>query len=42
MRKINCTKGTPEQMLNAFKNRLDELDGIDIDSSFDYPDDLEG
>lgn len=39
--KINCAKGTPDQMLEQFKNRIGELEGIGIDSSFDYPDDLE-
>lgn len=39
--RISCAKGSPEQMLDQFKARIDELQGINIDSSFDYPDDLE-
>ncbi len=38
--KVNCATGTPDQMIEQFKGRISELEGIGIDSSFDYPDDL--
>lgn len=40
---IKATKGTVDQMLSQFKNRLDELTGNteQVDSSFVYPEDLE-
>ena len=34
-------KGSLSQMLNAFEDKLEDLEGNDIESSFDYPDDLE-
>lgn len=40
MRVIKASTGSPEQMLDAFRQRIDELSDIGIDSSFDYPDDL--
>lgn len=38
---ISRSKGTPEQLLDAVKNKIVDLKGGDIESSFDYPDDLE-
>lgn len=34
-------RGTPEQLLNAVKNRIAELQDGEVESSFVYPDDLE-
>ena len=43
MKKIQCAKGSVDQMLSQFKARLAELQGQDgeIESSFVYPEDME-